>query len=437
MTNKANKGPKAKPIDLPKDLSKELTDEEITKLKEAFKTAFTSTESPPILYGFAQVLTDDICDDFANAIHDGEVMSEDQAIFMGKMVNKILRSEQTGQAPDFSEFQANPIPEVIAAVDAQLANDDPTASLQARLNKISRLFAPNNTKVIPGNYGFVHLTTPLNDVAIYSPGVSSRHIFQDHQTHSNRIDSDSVEKAVRKLDAEIRNLDPLLRNELNFAVMEKIVRITSADEFRRYFSHHDENFEVLSEASRKTLGDLIAFYCYVKEFNTLLVSGKEYVRRNLKNSDGKAITDLLNQKSDDRQIPLYRQYTVGDRDYKRILVLQAALFAALPNTFADTVKAAILVSAKPKFDIEDELSNGDTLDASKQLRHSFIALAQNRGSFENFFSATYRLHQLLQRELDERMRVAHGLVHLYNSLGLDITEVIDKSRERILFDLPF
>lgn len=433
MSNKATKGPKAKPIDLQ---SKGLTEEEITKLKEAFKAAFIGTDPVPV-YSPQDAFTEIDLEELSKAIVDSEITTVEEANTMGKMVSKLLVAERTGQDPDFSDFQVAPIPEVVEAIDKQLAHDTPDDTLHARLSKIGRLFAPNAANVIPENFGYIHLTTPMADVAIYASGISTKDIFKKHQTHRNQIDTDSVEKAVRRLDAEIRNLDPLAREELNFVVMEKIIQTSAQGESRGYFFQHNINFDMLSDASKQTLSDLITFYNYVRTFNTLLTRTKEEVRRNVRSDGGVMLKSLLNRKSSNPTIPFHHQYGISGDDYKCVLILKTALTAALPNTFADSVKAALQVTKKLQYDLDLEFYNGDTLEASKQLRHAFIALVQNRGSYENFFSTTFKLHTLLQRELEERMLVVHALVYLYNSLGLNIVDVIEKSKERILFDLPF
>lgn len=422
---------------------KELTPEQVEEFKIATMKAISANTQQAVegrSKDFEQIVNQVIEEN----IKEGTISSAEDLELTSKVLSKMLVAEINGEDPDFGDLQPLPCAEVVNAIGQLLATEifKSEDDIVARISNLSRLFGSNYARPLKENHGYRLMVKPLvGGFSNYQKALDVSLVFKDHRNYNGAFDIDVVDKLIRQLDNEIRQLSPLEREEFSFNFMETIIT-KDTDGFRGWFPSYEDNIDSLSTDSRKTFGSIIQFYFVVKEYSRIIRDGGIYIRRQLKSEDGRALKDIVNQAFDkpEVEIDLSRasptRTTLYEDEYKLILGLNRALLLALPNTFADTIKVAIKIYANTKYDID--FGKAYELDElSRNLRHAFIALTQGRGSFESFFKAIKAMYDAMQGRLEETIGVTRMLVNLYDSLGLNIKEILEKSKGRITFDLPF
>lgn len=378
------------------------------------------------------------------AMNEGGIPAQEEIDKLGKIFSKIVTAEALDQEPDFSDLQP-PVAQIVSsAIEAYMDKEvvQVNDSLQKRLNYISTLFSRYGQKPKISNYGYRRLTRKHRASIQYS-STGLRHIFSDYRKYNDELDTLAIEKAMRRLDSEIRILSIPEREEFCFVFIEKIIDTFGKDRFEKtWLSSYSQTFNVLSEDSRQILSDLISLYFYLKEHYTISVKGRQYVIDQLRNYSAEdGVEDLikLQQNTPEREIDRSESKVrpILVKEYNNIVFITESLLRALPNTFSDSVQATLNLEIKPKFSLNNIVGQDLMAEASKTLRQNFIAIVQNRGSFEVFTSSLISLYNLLMQELEEKINIANKLVMLYDNLELDIATVLKESKERILTDLPF
>lgn len=391
-----------------------------------------------------EVLMEQIGEDFGKqmamqqALDENEIPTVEQIEKFGKMFTKLIMAGESGEDPDMSEFRTPPSNFIDQAVEEYAAGEqlEPGDNLMRRLGKVRNLFNACKTGLMSNMpYRFLarHARAVMSEPNIYVPTM-----FPDHRNYNGEIDTDAVQKLMRRVDTEIRNLDPVDRSEFSYKFVEKILGQESTSELRGWSWSSDEMFRGLTEESRKALHDLILLYFFAKAHYAASMSGWETVNRKF---DSKTIDNLLEIGKEEVKRPFYPDSRQGIRyvapdEYKDILCLTKALYRALPDRFSDTVHAAVSLNPDMDSDIITQNYNSALTEASKQLRSAFIAIAQNRGSFETFFTELYRFYSILKKELNSKVEMAYSLVNLYDHLNISITPALRESRQRIL-EVPF
>lgn len=260
--------------------------------------------------------------------------------------------------------------------------------------------------------------------------------FEEYRSYEGKIDAGTVEKLFRRVDAEVRNLDIILREEL----IHNFVNVILGFNFGVY--HHSVSadfFQEVSPSSQALLRDLTTMYLQVSEHAEAIFKGVEKLRQE------------FNQKSIDQLIEVYNG--VGSVDYPMrveyshitrvirpahyymLLQLTVALTAALPLNVRESLEAVL--ESEYRINPVVAATRVTLLERSKYLRNAFIAISQGHGSFEAFFVALNEYQGLLDKELNDRVAVARHLVNTYDVLGLGIAEVLRNSVKRILNEPPF
>lgn len=391
-----------------------------------------------------EILMEQIGQDFGKqmamqeSLDNGEIPTVQQIEKFGKMFTQMIMAEERGEDPDMSEFRTPPSSFVDQAVEEYAASEqtDQTDNLKRRLSNVRNLFKASPTPLLSNKpYRFL---ARFARAVMAEPNIHVPTMFPDHRKYSGEIDGDAVQKIMRRLDTEVRNLDPVDREEFIYKFVDKVLGQESTNELRGWSWASGEMFRGLSEESSKALHDLVLFYFFAKAHYAASLSGWETVNRKF---DGKTIDNLLEIGEEVVKRPFYPDSQaairyVAPEEYKDILCLTKALYHALPDRFCDTVHAAISLDPNLDPDIITDNHNGKLSEASKQLRNTFIAISQNRGSFETFFTELHRFYSILKKELNNKVEMAYNLVNLYDHLNISISPALKESRQRIL-EVPF
>jgi hypothetical protein len=386
-----------------------------------------------------EVLLAQIGEDFGKqmalqeALDDNEIPTMQQIEKFGKMFTKMIQAEESGEDPDMSEFRTAPSSFVDQAVEDYAANEpaDTGDNLLRRLSRVKKLFDLCPT-ALRSNEPYRQLARPGRAV-MAQPNIYTPSLFAEKRNYKGELDTDAIEKVMRRLDTEIRNLDPADREEFIFAFTDDILSTESALEKRNFYTNRGRVSQ-LSEESSKALNDLVELYFFAKHHYVASQKALDEVQREF---SGKSIDRLL-EVADNRIKPNLRGQNrmVYPEEYIDLLCLNKALYMALPDRFADTIHAAMQVDSTLDGDITSLQYNAALPEASKHLRNAFIALSQNRGSFETFFITLYRFYSILKKELNDKVETAFNMVNLYDHLNISIALALKESRARIL-EVPF
>jgi hypothetical protein len=415
----------------------DVDDDKIEKMVLEIKAVYPTAEEDAIMEAILEKMGKSFGTQMAmmDAAETGKLPVQEEVDRLGKMFTKMILAEERGEEPDMSEFRIPVSQTVDTAVEKYAASERVTSSdnLHSRLYKVKQLFEPHPGGVNPDNLPYRFLarkaTCKLND-----HGISFSGIFTEQRDYRKRIDGPEVEKMVRRLDTEVRGLDPIARDEMIFNFVSQVLETDSINSLRGWSISQGHEFTMLSESSRKVLRDLVMFYFYTKAAAQMSAKGHLTVNQKF----DKEVLDCL--------VAIQHEHTrrgfhpesmtairyVAPSEYKDILCLSKALYNALPDAFRDTVEAAMWLNAPKNPDIVSSNSNQDTIDASKYLRNAFIAVTQGRGSFENFATAVIKYYELLDEELNHKVEIASYMVGLYDALNLKISDVLRESEKRIL-----
>lgn len=354
----------------------------------------------------------------------------------GKMFTKVIMADERGEEPDLSEFKQPVATAVESAVEryaAGLKTPD-TENLHRRLHEIAGLFDPHPSHTRPENRSYRFLARRVKS-RMAEENIYFTMLFPDALNYEKDIDPAEVEKQMRRLDTELRGMDAVSRSEFVYNFVEEILSTQDEGKTTSYRGWTpDHQFSMLTEDSRKIIRQLVMFYFYAKNHFKISQAGWCAVNREFNE-------DMLNRIIHLQEEQIDRPYLieanggvryVREPEYKLLLQLPKALYNALPDNFRDSVEAAMIVAKIPRPDITSATINKDLESASKYLRSAFIAISQNRGSLETFFTALYKFYSLLHAELNQKVQIANYMVAAYDSLNLSIAEVLNESKKRVL-----
>lgn len=359
----------------------------------------------------------------ANEMSSEEIEKISKAF--GKMFVAEMRGEDLEDHFDPDEIQPAVNDKVADAVKryCDSKNLSFTPSQYSEQKKIAELFQPKQT--VPGNKHYRALTQDGQ----YRLNIFDS-VFVKYRNYRGYIDKDALEKMFRRLDAEVRTLDPVLREELLFTFINAIL---SNDVAQTGTFTEPEDYNMLKPESRQLVHDLALLYLDVREHGRVAQKGYEKINKRFNAESINAVADLniedimvfSNHSDSIRPVRSIRPKT-----YYLILQLVRSLSAALPAKLQ--VALDNMLKEERGTSLDAGTINGRLFNPSKYLRRAFIALVQGRGSFEAFFTALMDVRNILENDLNNRIAAARALVDTYDSLGLDIVNVLQNSARRIL-----
>jgi hypothetical protein len=370
------------------------------------------------------------------AVDKDKLPTEEDVARWGKMFTTVIMANERGEDPDLSEYKQPVATAVEAAVERYAASlkTPATDNLHKRLHEMAGLFTPDPGKTRPENRSYRFLTRRVKS-RISEDNIWFTQLFPDALTYDKEIDAAAVEKQMRRIDTELRELDSVARGEFMFNFVDEILSTESEGDTAGYRGWRgDEQFSMLSEESRRVVRQVVLFYFYTRHHFKVSQAGWQAVNRQF---NEEALEKLYQLQNEAIERPYYVEAVgairyVKEAEYKLLLQLPKALYNALPDSFRDSVEAAMSVAKIPRPDITSANPNTQLVTASKYLRNAFIAISQNRGSLETFFTALYKFYSLLDTELNQKVEIANYMVALYDSLYLSIGPVLNESRKRIL-----
>lgn len=418
-------------------------EESAGKLSEA-DVKKIAMESPEFKEALAKVSRESA---LLDAVNGGELPTAESIEMISKAFTKMILADERGEEPDFSEFTTPPVPNVDSAVENYAANEkNPGDNLLKRLAAVKLLFKPHPSSFKKENLGYRFLAraTPAK---MKESNVSFAAFFTDYRDYKDNLHGESIEKLMRDVDAEMRGLDQIVRDEINYNFVDMILTPDNTSEIRGWAIATTPAFTALSEKARKAISNLMLFYFHAKVHHHMYRKGYKTVNRDF---DQKEIKSVIATYSRGGEVPdridvsssfFGGNYgsgrTISTREYKDLLILAKALYKALPDSFRDTVEAAMWLEAPRSPDPTSNFENPKLQDTSRYLRNAFIAISQGRGLFESFATALLNYYKLLDEDLNHKVSIANQMVGLYDSLDLDISDTLNGSLQRITEELPF
>lgn len=360
---------------------------------------------------------------------DPSDMSPEEIDKLSKAFGKMFIAEMRGEEIEdhIDADQLLPEVNVTVAEAVQKYTDSKGLNLATNINaeqkKVAALLEPKERLKENRNYrvlvqdGYYHFSY-------------SENIFSKYHDYRKSIDRDEAEKALRRVDAEVRNLDPISREELLFTFVNTILGNDVAPSGN--YTEPDD-FSMLKPESRVLVHDLAQLYINVREHGRVSLKGYDKVNRRFNAASITAVAELTIDDISNFSIhadSIRSVRTIRPKTYYLILQLIKSLSAALPAKLQ--VALDNMLKEERGVSIDTSTINGRLFNPSKYLRRAFIALMQGRGSFEAFFTALMEVQSILERDLNDRVTAARALIDVYDSLGLDIANVLQHSAKRIL-----
>lgn len=345
-----------------------------------------------------------------------------------KMIAAELRGEDTSldDYVDADQFLSRVDDRVMDAIkrhqkEAELDLLNGTPSTQP--SKAAKLFHP--TRLLDENKAYRQFVREGHYTFV---GEAS--LFEKYRGYHSQLDIDALETEFRRVDAEIRGLNDIIREELLF----NFVNAVMGAEFGSFHSTYiSETFHGVSDTAKALLRDLASYYTVTREQSQTLNLAYDHVNARFDNA---ALAEVINLPYRKGEYPARVEYAhvsrvIRPEGYYVVLYLIRSLVAALPVKTAKVVEEAV---EREHLDLHITTINTRLIQPSKYLRNAFIALSRGYGTFEAFFTALHHFQSLLSKETNERVRLARLLVGLYDSLGLDISKTVSASAKRILAD---
>lgn len=413
-------------------------DDKIEKVVTEVKTAYPDVDDDVVMEVILEKMGRGFGREMAvlQAAESDKLPTEEDVERWGKMFTKVILADERGEEPDLSEFKQPVATAVETAVERYAANlkTPATENLHRRLHEMAGLFSPHPTNTRPENRSYRFLARRVKS-RVSEDNIYFTMLFPDALTYDKEIDPAAVEKQMRRIDTELRELDSVARSEFVFNFVDEILSTENEGNTLGYrgWSTSDQ-FSMLSEESRRVVQQLVKFYFYTKHHFKMSQCGYAAVNREFNEATLQRLIELQDEK---HERPYLIESNGGVRyirepEYKLMLQLSKALYNALPDNFRDSVEAAMSVAKIPRPDITSATPNNAMITASKYLRTAFIAISQNRGSLENFFTAIYKFYALLDSELNQKVEIASHMVAVYDSLDLPIAAVLTESKKRVL-----
>jgi hypothetical protein len=362
---------------------------------------------------------------------DDDTPSEDDIQKLAGAFSKMIAAEMRGEdaeledlldADDFAPNVTDSVKQALGRYqDAE--NVDLSGKQEAHPSKLSRLFHPG--KPLDAN-------KPYRDLVRegHYNFVGEAELFEKFRGYHGALDVDKLESEFRRVDAAVRGLDQVTREELLF----NFVNLIMGTEFGTYRSMIiTDDIVGLTNEAKNLLRELALYYTVTREQSQTHNQAYDKVVREF---DAMALARLVEVPHRKGEYPTRVEYahvarTIRPEHYYLSLWLLRALAASLPSKTLKVVEQALEAEG---LDLHLTTINTRLIQPSKYLRNAFIALSRGHGSFEAFFTALHTFQNLLAKELNQRMRVARLLVGLYDSLGLEISKVITASTKRLLSD---
>lgn len=354
---------------------------------------------------------------------------------LSEAFTRVFAAEIQKQEPanyiDPDEFQPEATDKVAEAIKkySDAENVNLMVSQSAEQNKIAMLFHPK--KLVEANSAYR---------AMVKEGhyrfVGNENVFDKHRVYKGKLARDSIESLLRRVDAEVRNMDPLSREELLFNFINAILSSDLATNHSTIVS--TDQFSLVSPDSQELLRDLVLLYMDVRDHVRATLKGYDKVNKDFTLKTLHELVELSAVKTEDYPVRVeYGHITrsIRPKDYYHVLQLIRALNAALPARAQNVVEDAVHNSENVSLDTSALGSR--FFNPSKYLRKALIAISRGYGSFETFFTELFDFQQALERDLNNNIAAARCLVAVYDSLGLDIATVLKTSSRRILDELPF
>lgn len=349
----------------------------------------------------------------------------------GKFFEAEARREDLDPHIDVDDFQLSVNSKVKDAIKKY--GDDEGVDLMAGFdtdrNKITMLFHPK---------------FPMDANSAYRAMVKDGHyrfagneeVFGKYRGYHSVLDKDTIEQHFRRVDAEVRAMEALSREELLFNFVNAILSSDLATNHTAFVT--TDQFKLVSPESQELLRDLVLFYMNAREHAKASMKGYEKVNKDFNANSIVELIEIPVAKED--RYPMRLEYahiarSIRPKNYYAILQLIRALNAALPAKMQ--IALSEVIWAEHNIALDTSLANNRLVDPSKYLRKAFIAISRGYGTFEAFFTALNNFQQVLDQELNDKVTAARCLVAVYDSLGLNIAGVLKSSVRRILGELPF
>jgi hypothetical protein len=361
--------------------------------------------------------------------HDEEEqMAEEEIDRVTKAFAAMLRADATGKEPDLSEFEVGVAPEVkqaIAEINTRMNVDLNSPILRS---PVSVLF--ESTGGLQVNEGYRKMTP-----------YALHHLAGDHApflsgaVHDMRsqLEKNNFENRFRRLDAELRQLDSITRDEITLTFVNTILSSNFGNYSPAFTSDY---FHPLSEDSRDLLRNLVMYYFDARDLGAALAQACKKAKGN--HLAAEDIEGLIKLQTQQRHYPVH-MHREPIRDIRpealyQIVLLAKALLAIFPRNLRISIEAALEMEG-----INSDLTAPapDQVSHSKYIRNNFIAIAQNRGSFESFYTALFDYHWGLQEAMNEKIKFCRNLIATCDTLKLDIARVLRSSKSRLQDDLTF
>ncbi|BAW19162.1 hypothetical protein [Ralstonia phage RP31] len=350
---------------------------------------------------------------------------------IGKMWVAEMRGEDIEASIDPDEFVPAVTDSVAEAIKnySETENVDLTMNLNAEKNKIVMLFHPK--KPLEANNAYRALVREG-----HYRFVGNENVFSKHRGYHGVIDKDTIERLLRRVDVEVRNMETLAREELLFNFVNAVLGSDLATNYGVFVS--TDQFSQVSPESQDLLRDLVLMYMDARDHARVSLKGYDKVNKDFDTKSVYELTEIPLSKFGDYPVRVeYAQVarTIRPKNYYLILQLIRALNAALPAKVQGSVETVLL--AEHNVTLNVTAINSRLLNPSKYLRKAFIAISRGHGTFEAFFTALFDFQTMLDNDLNNKVKTARFMVSVYDSLGLDIAAVLKSSMKRILEEPPF
>ncbi len=364
---------------------------------------------------------------------------------MGEAFSRMIEADMRGEdydenmdlALDADQFRSDVLPEVSAAIARLKLQKGMADGFSVKMHPLGFLFLGDQ---FGGNQEVNESYRGLTRLARYKFYNRARHSLMQAQEES--AEPIEIERRLRRVDSEMRQLDQTTREELLFNFTEGLLCYEHGHDAYHY-GFSTESFLPLKDESRQELVQLAMRYARLWHDAKVMIDTWERITQRFNEStlshleDIDADTVYRDTAYSPRSTLVDRARLINADTYYLCVQLTKALSAALPTSFAKDV--ADVMSKEFHTDLEVSASDAKEYysEPSRYLRQAFLALTQGNGTFENLATAILRFEDVVTRQLNARMSAARYMVNLYDALGLCIVDVLKGSHERILEEPPF